>query len=88
VNQGEIDRIFRSGVTAMVNAESIEEAVELTGDLPLDTASLIDLAGMGIAMTSNMVKIIADLWDVSPGEAWEAIVQIGIENHFPGMSIE
>lgn len=34
---------------------------------------LIEALGVAIATTGNMVKIIAELWETTPQEAWQAI---------------
>jgi phosphoribosylformylglycinamidine (FGAM) synthase-like enzyme len=90
VTKGELERLFRSAVTAIVNAESKVEAIRLVdGDgVSLTKSELIEFAGMGVAMTANMVTLLSDSWGVTPAEAWKLIVQIGIDHQLPGMSTE
>lgn len=90
MTKGELERIFRGAVTAVVNAESEAEAIRLAhgDDTNLTKAELIEFSGMGVAMTANMVILLSGEWGVTPAEAWELIVQIGIERQLPGMSTE
>jgi hypothetical protein len=80
----EISSLFRSAVTCAVNDQSISAHLS---DTEMTKADLIQFGGLGVAMTSNVVKLLAAVWEVTPAEAWEIIVQIGVEQGLPGMEI-
>lgn len=79
----EIAELFRAAVTCIVNDQPATDAYISTDRL--DHAGTIELAGLGAAMTANLVKVIAHTWEVSPGEAWKIIVRVGMEDKLPGM---
>jgi hypothetical protein len=85
VTDSEIAAMFRAAVTCGVAGDPISATLGRSPEMT--KTDVVMYAGLGVAMTVNMVKIIAELWDTPPTIAWETIVQIGREQGLPGMEI-
>ena len=91
MTQGELERVFRASVTSVLGSDTLEEALKDSlsfYDINMSKQNTIDFAGLGVAMTANMVVLLSGEWGITPIEAWEIIVRIGIERKLPGMSTE
>lgn len=85
MTDSEIAAMFRAAVTCGVAGIPISKTLGRPPEMT--KVDVINYAGLGVAMTVNMVKIIADLWETEPETAWEAIVQAGREQGLPGMEL-
>lgn len=84
MTKDEIATQFRSAVTCVVNNIELTDAL-VAHDPSFTKTDLIQFAGLGVAMTANLVDIVAEAWGTTPDNAWKIIVQLGAENNLPGM---
>lgn len=83
MNDARLDALFRSCVTAHLGNIDFDSVL---GDESLTEIEQAEFMGIGVAMTGNMIGMIAKMWGCEPQEAWETICKVGREKNLPGMT--
>lgn len=78
-----LDALFRSCVTAHI--ADILSADILEGESMSDLEQM-HFMGLGVAMTANIIGLLALEWEVPSEEAWERICRLGRDLGLPGMT--
>lgn len=90
MNRVEIAEAFRAAVTLHLAGES-NSAEDLLEAYQMDIDDVLMFAGLGVAMTGNMVRMLGEIWsaehgrEVTSSEAWELIIRSGQDLKLPGM---
>lgn len=77
----EIDAAFRGAVTARLHEQPASDALPSN----MNAIDMVKFAGMGVAMTVNMLRLWAESMGADPTQTWEWIITHGREMGLPGM---
>lgn len=83
MNRPELFAVFNAAMEASLTDDSVQKVL-VERDASLTKTDLFQLTGLGVETVATLVGVIANLWEVTPLEAWKTILSLAADSQLPG----